>query len=294
MFRPQAIFNPVRSGSVPIWGLLVLVAVFHCGCRSEPSPDRNDIRRSSQPGNPVTGKGNFVLSPSDASSPGDAELSPGDTSLPSDDPPNINGPTSTRTSTLDALTALTGSEHEIALDRKVTAAEFDRICQLTDLETLKLDGGGVSAEQVGALHRLMSLEHLRIRNCPVNDDGIVELVKLRNLRVLNLPQADFSDRALKMLANLPKLELLRFSSKQVTDAGIRYLENSKSLRALHLIRVPITDRSVDSFCRIKTLESLYLDGSSLTDEGFSQILQQRPDLHLHVDQVHLDYDPNRH
>jgi hypothetical protein len=66
------------------------------------------------------------------------------------------------------------------------------------------------------------------------------------------------------------------------------------LRALHLIGVHVTDKSVNAISRIKPLETFYIDGGQITDQGFTQLIKMRPDLHLHVDQVHLDFDPNRH
>ena len=183
---------------------------------------------------------------------------------------------------------------EIELDWKVQPDDFENICKATNLETLILDGGGVEPVQISKLLVLTKLEHLRIRNCAVDDDGIDKLVNLKNLRIVNLPQAVFSNQSIAKLVELPKLQLLRFSSPNVDDQGMERLKHAKELRAIHLIRVKVTDKSVDSFCAIKSLESLYLDGSDLSDDGYSKILKKRPDIHLHVDQVHLDYDPNKH
>lgn len=192
----------------------------------------------------------------------------------------------------------------LELEKKVSLQQLSRICEHETLETLILDGGieapsGFTEKNAAFSHlkqlvKLKKLFHLRIRNCKVDDDGIELLSKLSELRILNLPQANFSDAAMQTLAKMPNLELLRFSSEKVTDAGIQFLAKAKSLRALHLIRLDVSDQIVPSICAIKPLETFYVDGSKMTDDGYSKLIETRPDLHLHVDQVHLDYDPRKH
>lgn len=199
---------------------------------------------------------------------------------------------------------LTADTTVLELEKKVSLQQLSRICEHETLETLILDGGieapsGFTEENAAFSHlkqlvKLKKLFHLRIRNCKVNDDGIQLLSKLSELRILNLPQANFSDAAMQAIAEMPNLELLRFSSEKVTDAGIRFLEKARSLRALHLIRLDVSDQIVPSICAIKPLETFYVDGSKMTDDGYSKLIEMRPDLHLHVDQVHLDYDPRKH
>lgn len=188
----------------------------------------------------------------------------------------------------------------LELDKKISLAQLSRICEHKPLETLILDGGiealgpDAAFSHLNKIVNLKHLCHLRIRNCKVDDAGIQLLLKLTELRILNFPQANFSDAAMKYLAEMPKLELLRFSSKLVTDAGIELLSKSKSLRALHLIRINVTDLVVPAISAIKSLETFYVDGSKMTDAGYSKLIKLRPDLHLHVDQTHLDFDPRKH
>ena len=199
---------------------------------------------------------------------------------------------------------LTSETTVLELEKKVTLRQLSQISQHETLETLILDGGielpiGATNQTAALSHlkqivKLKKLIHLRIRNCEVDDDGIQLLSKLSDLRILNLPQANFSDAAMPTLAKMPNLELLRFSSEKVTDEGIQFLAKAKSLRALHLIRLGVSDQIVPSICAIKPLETFYVDGSKMTDEGYSKLIEKRPDLHLHVDQVHLDYDPRKH
>ena len=114
-----------------------------------------------------------------------------------------------------------------------------------------------------------------------------------NLRILNLPQATFTDAGLAELKMLPKLELLRFGSPNVTDAGLGQVPAFPSLRFLHLIDTPITDAGLRELQGLTALESLYLDGTKVTDGGIERLLQQLPEVHLHIDQQHHDRDPRR-
>ena len=100
--------------------------------------------------------------------------------------------------------------------------------------------------------------------------------------------------ALPMLSQLPHLEYLRLASPQVTDEGLDHLTRLSTLRFLHLIEVNITDTGLQHVARMKQLESFYLDGSQATEEGLTKLIKARPDLHLHLNQQHLDHDPQKH
>jgi hypothetical protein len=45
---------------------------------------------------------------------------------------------------------------------------------------------------------------------------------------------------------------------------------------------------------MKQLESLYLDDCAVTEAGWNWLFREHPDLHIHVDQNHLDRDPSAH
>ena len=70
------------------------------------------------------------------------------------------------------------------------------------------------------------------------------------------------------------------------------LSQLKELRFLHLIDVPLTDASLPILEGLSSLQSLYLDGDRCTEKGLHGLLQKRPDIHFHRDQLHLPDDPN--
>jgi len=171
--------------------------------------------------------------------------------------------------------------------------DLDKLPQLTDL-LLDNAASEFHASGVAALAELANLQHLRIRGRGINIECLRELATLKSLRILNVPQGDFSDAGLEVLAEMPNLESLRFGSPLVTDEGMKTLARFPAIRQLHLIDVPITDAGLAELARIDRLQSLYIDGGNITDAGWDELFRQRPRLHVHVNQQHLDRDPHKH
>jgi hypothetical protein len=61
-----------------------------------------------------------------------------------------------------------------------------------------------------------------------------------------------------------------------------------------LINVPIDDQGLAAFYDTQNLQSLYLDDTDVTDAGLVKLLERLPNLHLHINQNHIDRDPNKH
>ncbi|MBL8849802.1 MAG: hypothetical protein JNG89_08965 [Planctomycetaceae bacterium] len=183
------------------------------------------------------------------------------------------------------------SKRIIVADETVDAADLAQLGAGCDaLEVLDLDhvdAGSAALEVIGALP---NLDRLKL-GMLIDDAGIERLVRAEQLTVINLPQATFTDRGLEQLADLPKLELLRFHSPNVTDDGMPYIARMPSLRFLHLIDVPITDAGLAQLHGMQQLESLYLDGGRCTESGMRALLTALPELHFHLDQLHLPGDP---
>lgn len=210
------------------------------------------------------------------------------TSAPSDVPQE--------TSWSEQLAQVRGGERSrIELrETTVTDAELLQLKAEDNLRALNLDHAQVTNEGLAQLASVTSLVRLKLREAPVDDRGLELIAQLENLETLNLPHARCTDAGLAHLAALPKLSMLRFGSGQVTDAGMTAIKNLRSLRALHLIEIPITDVGLAEIAQMDWLESFYLDGGKATDAGFRHLLDSLPELHFHLDQQHLDYDPNRH
>jgi hypothetical protein len=183
------------------------------------------------------------------------------------------------------------SKRVIVPDEAVGAAELAQLATGCDaLEVLDLDHVDADYAALEAIGGLPHLDRLKL-GMPVDDAGMERLVRAEQLTVINLPLASFTDRGLEQLAELPKLELLRFHSQNVTDDGMRHIAGMPSLRFLHLIDVPITDAGLVHLHGMVKLESFYLDGGRCTEAGLRGLLAALPELHFHVDQLHLPGDP---
>ncbi len=150
-----------------------------------------------------------------------------------------------------------------------------------------LDAGEVRDSDIKHLTSLTGLEHLRLRESPLSDDGLQELAggQVRSLLILNLPQAKPTAVGLKALASLPKLRQLRIAGRQIDDAAVEELAHWPALSSLHLIQPGITGKSLETIATMSELSSLYIDECALPDEAWAKLFTARPSLHVHVDQA---------
>ncbi len=177
----------------------------------------------------------------------------------------------------------------------ITDDDLAILAQGPRLKVLQLDYEQNQVTDAGIRHlaKLQSLEHLRIHGGNVGDDGLEVLASVKSLRILNLPQGKFTDEGLGRLRESPKLVQLRFGSPQITAQGVARLADFPALRQIHLIGVPLDDEAISALGRIQSLESLYLDDVTCSDAALDSLLHDRPKLHLHVNQLHLDQDPRK-
>lgn len=172
----------------------------------------------------------------------------------------------------------------------------DNLLQLKGLDGLRelyLEKSQISDKGVAPLTTLRNLENLRIRGSRIRDNGFKQICTIASLKQLNLPQADLTDAGLELLPTLRHLELLRISSPRVTDIGVQQISRVASLRWIHLIDIPITDAAIKPLSEMRNLESLYLDGARVSDTAYDQLFRSRPDLHVHINQLHHDRDPHK-
>ena len=190
-----------------------------------------------------------------------------------------------------------GEMTRILVEREVLGDDdLAALGKLTPLVDLLLDNAqsSYSTKGLAALVELPNLQHLRIRGRGIDDDSLRELAKIKSLRILNVPHGDFSDQGLQYLTDAKNLELFRFGSPHVTDEGMKTIARWPAIRMLHLIDVPITDDGLAELAGIERLQSLYIDGGNISDAGWDELFRRRPKLHVHVNQQHLDRDPNKH
>jgi hypothetical protein len=183
------------------------------------------------------------------------------------------------------------SRRIIVAKARVTSTEFATLADgCLDLEVLDLDEVDISAIDLAVIPQLPHLQRIKL-GAPVDDAGLERLIQATELTAVNLPAGTFTNRGLERLATLPQLELLRFHSPNVTDDGMRQVARMPALRFLHLIDVPVTDAGLAHLHGMRRLESFYLDGGQCTEAGLRALLKALPELHFHLDQLHLPGDP---
>ena len=190
-----------------------------------------------------------------------------------------------------------GQADEIRLEHiAVGESELEQLAGLTTLRALVLDAGIVRDSQIKHLALLAGLQHLRLRESPLTDEGLQQLAsgQLQSLLILNLPQAKPTAVGLRALASLPKLRQLRIAGRQIDDAAIEELAHWPALSSLHLIQPGITAQSLETIATMSELSSLYIDACALPDEAWAKLFMAKPNLHVHVDQAHHDLDPRAH
>ncbi len=178
---------------------------------------------------------------------------------------------------------------------KITDDQLRQLAALSEkLLELQLDAGVIDDSSLESLTKLTALEHLRLRDSPITDAGIVKLdsSKLPNLKIINLPQSTLTATGLKHLGKFPKLVQLRLSASKLNDRAAEVLATFPALRSLHLIGPTFTDVALDQLATAPKLSSLYIDECHLSDAAWGRLFKAKPSIHVHIDQHHHDRDPN--
>lgn len=126
---------------------------------------------------------------------------------------------------------------------------------LTDLETLVLDGGLYCP---GPVLRDVDVEHMKaltglrvlILRAHITDAGLAHLKGLTSLEWLGVHGGRVTDAGLVHLKGLTKLERLGLDGSQMTDAGFEHLEGLANLAHLQLYGTKVTEKGVASFQRV--------------------------------------------
>ncbi|TWU39656.1 leucine-rich repeat domain-containing protein [Novipirellula artificiosorum] len=163
-----------------------------------------------------------------------------------------------------------------------------------EFETVILDQGQVSDASMKVLCSLPNLQHLRLRLSPISDEGLKTLGGCQSLWFLNLPHSLCTSAGVAELKAIPQLRQLRLGSRNLSNEVTRDIATLKTLRGIHLIDVPVTDEGLKTLTTLPYLESLYLDNSAVTEIGWQWLYANHPQLHVHVNQRHNDYDPKAH
>jgi hypothetical protein len=161
------------------------------------------------------------------------------------------------------------------------------------ITSILIDHSVITEKGLMPLTSMANLIQLRIRS-RITDLAIPSIINMKALKFLNLPQADFTDEGILALSTHPNIQLLRIGGNRLSNTSLDSIANMSSLTFLHLINVPINDQGLSALYGAQHLQSLYLDDTDVTDVGLVKLIEQLPRLHLHINQNHIDRDPNKH
>ena len=176
---------------------------------------------------------------------------------------------------------------------RVTDGDLLLLTNSEHITSILIDNGDITEKGLNPLTSMENLIQLRIRT-RLKDAAIPFIMKMTRLRFLNLPQADFTDDGILALSSHPNIQLLRIGGPRLSNRSLESIATMPSLSFLHLIDVPVNDHGLPALYEMQQLQSLYLDDTRVTDEGLAKLLGKLPRLHLHINQTHIDRDPNKH
>lgn len=190
----------------------------------------------------------------------------------------------------------TGRAASITLRAPVESpAAWARLGGLPGLRELVVERGRADDAAAAILATIPDLERVVLRESPVGDEGLARLATLPRLCDLNLPRSAATARGVELLAAGPagkSLRMLRLGGADLAGADVaRAVARLVGLRSLHLIDVPIGDEGLGALAEMPGLWNLYLDGAGVSEGAWGGYFERRPDVHVHVDQVHHDRDP---
>jgi Leucine-rich repeat (LRR) protein len=115
---------------------------------------------------------------------------------------------------------------QLSLDQtKVSdAVAADVLPKLTELQTLKLSGSGVSGGAVRQLIDLASLQQLALGDTPVTDADVKLIAGMGSLQTLDLTNTRISEACIDDLAKMANLTSVDLTGTNIPEAGISRLQ----------------------------------------------------------------------
>lgn len=188
-----------------------------------------------------------------------------------------------------------GSSDQIEITAEVVVDDqLEQLMGNTQIRKLILDQGIITDRSGETLASFKNLLQLRLRDSPLTDATMSELRKIESLMFLNIPQANITAAGIRALAGHAQLQQIRLGGAAINDEACTALQDLPDLRYVHLIAPGITEQGVQALALLPKLQSLYIDECDLPEEVWDELLKQRPDIHFHLDQEHLDRDPGKH
>ncbi|XP_071340975.1 uncharacterized protein [Trachinotus anak] len=167
--------------------------------------------------------------------------------------------------------------------KQTKVEDVSALAELSSLQTLNLDGTGVTEVSLKYLATLPSLSSLSLAGIPVADGNhALQIISGLKLTHLTLPgRHSVKDSGLSYLSDLSLLSELDLTDyTQVTDQGVKQLSNMMRLKKLSLSNTQVTDAGLPSLCGLQELQELCLDRTAVTSRGVAELIVCLP--HLQV------------
>ncbi|KAJ8418697.1 hypothetical protein AAFF_G00001960 [Aldrovandia affinis] len=157
------------------------------------------------------------------------------------------------------------------------------LAELLSLQTLHLDGTGVTEGSLECLATHPTLFSLSLAGIPVTDGNhALQIISGLRLTQLTLPgRHSVTDRGLAFLSRLSLLSELDLTDyTHVTDQGVAQLSIMTRLKKLSLSNTLVTDEGLLSLRSLQELLELCLDRTAVTSRGVAACVTSLP--HLQV------------
>ncbi|XP_017262114.1 uncharacterized protein si:ch73-173p19.1 [Kryptolebias marmoratus] len=167
--------------------------------------------------------------------------------------------------------------------KQTNVKDVTALAEKPGLQTLSLDGTGVTEASLKSLATHPTLSSLSLGGIPVTDGNhTLEIISGLKLTHLTLPGrhtvTDSGLSALSRLSLLAELDLTDYT--QVTDQGVHQLSVMTRLKKLSLSNTQVTDAGLPSLRGLQELQELCFDRTTVTSRGVAELITCLP--HLQV------------
>lgn len=155
------------------------------------------------------------------------------------------------------------------------------------LQLVYLTRAHCTVEVCDALKECRELKQLWLKDCELNDEGLVALRLLPKLGDLHVGGSQVRGSSFKGAGSFPALHSLTAAGSQIDDEGALHLSKLARLHTLDLSHTKISDAGCEYLGR-RELTDLLLSNNRITDVGASALSGKRLD---HLDLTGTDVSP---
>ncbi|XP_034718110.1 uncharacterized protein si:ch73-173p19.1 [Etheostoma cragini] len=165
--------------------------------------------------------------------------------------------------------------------KQTKVSDVSALAELSSLQTLNLDGTGVTESSLQHLATHPALTSLSLAGIPKADGNhALQIISGLKLTQLTLPgRHSVTDSGLSFLSRLSLLlELDLTDYTQVTDQGVSQLSIMTRLKKLSLSNTQVTDAGLPFLRGLQDLQDLCLDRTAVTSRGVAGLITCLPHL----------------